>query len=366
MNAPEKLYVAGIGMITSVGADTQMTAAAVKAGINQFEASEFENRQQEAMTMAGVPEEVFSSLDVEIDEGANYSELYDRVIKMAIIAGREAFARQAIETPVPMVLAMPEEIPYIKRITPRMLITNLVKQGDLPIDVEQVRCVHTGRAAGIEAVDLAQRYLYDLKQDYVLLGGSDSYWQFPILSSLDELGRVMARGVMDGFIPGEGAGFLLLTRHRDKALNQDDHIIALSPPGIAEEPGHMTSEQPYRGDGLSQAFQQALGGHKGDPIQTIYSSMNGEHFWAKEYGVALTRNHASFDEEVELEHPADCYGDLGAATGLVLIGLSANNLLNQKGSATHLVYSSSDTASRAALLVEKLSLKINQTEVTPI
>ena len=247
-----------------------------------------------------------------------------------------------------------------------MLITNLVNQDDLPIDAEQVRCIHTGRAAGIEALDLAQRILYELQHDYVLVGGSDSYWHFPLVSQLDEAQRVMAPGVMDGFIPGEGAGFLLLTRHRDSAIIREDHIITLSPPGIAEEPGHMASEQSYRGDGLSHAFQQALSAHKGDPIQTIYSSMNGENFWVKEYGVALTRNHRSFDDEVKLEHPADCYGDLGVATGPVLIGLAADNLLSQKGTGTHLVYSSSDTASRAALLVEKTPLNINHIEGTQI
>jgi 3-oxoacyl-[acyl-carrier-protein] synthase-1 len=353
-------------MITSIGADTKMTAAAVKAGMNQFAASEFENLQREAITMAAVPEEVFETLEVEIDEGSYYSELYDRIIKMAIIAAREALAQQPIETPIPLVLAMPEAIPYVNHITPQVLVTNLVNQEDLPIDAEQVRCIHTGRAAGIQALDLAQRYLYDMKQDYVLVGGSDSYMQMPIMSSLDEAGRVMAPGIMDGFIPGEGAGFLLLTRYPDKALNQEGNIIALNTPGISEEPGHLNSDQPYRGDGLSQAFELALKNRNGDPIHSIYSSMNGEHFWAKEYGVAYTRNRASFEDEVQLEHPADCYGDLGVATGPVLIGLAADRLLNQQGAAAHLVYSSSDSACRAALLVEKMRLNINQAGGTQI
>lgn len=352
-------YIAGIGMITAVGADAKMTAAAVNAGVNQFEASEYDNQTGESITMAGVPEEVFDSLQFEIDGGTYYSQLYDRVIKMAIVAAREACAGQSIEQDIPMVLAIPEAVEGINHISAESLIKNLTGQADLPIDSSQVRCLHTGRAAGIEALDMASRMLHDLDQDYVLLGGSDSYWHLPLIAHLDAEQRVMAPGVMDGFVPGEGAGFLLLCRDASKALVRDNHSIALYKPGVSEESGHLKSELPYRGDGLSEAFKLALNGQNDNRIPTIYASQNGEHFWAREYGVALLRNHASFGDEVLLEHPADCYGDLGVATGPVLIGLCAQDLWQQPGLVTNLVYCSSDSAARAALRVEKQSVKLD-------
>ncbi len=132
--------------------------------------------------------------------------------------------------------------------------------------------------------------------------------------------------------------------------------MALCPPGNGQEPGHLYSSEIYCGDGLDQAFKQALNNHPGNTIRTIYSSMNGEHHWAKEYGVAFTRNQASFHDPVKHEHPADCYGDLGSATGPVLIGLAAESLLmKHPGPATHLVYSSSDGPARAVVRVEKIS-----------
>ena len=356
MDNEKKLYLSTTGMLTAIGDSAEMTAASVKAGISGFEVSEYKNQQDENITMAGVPQSIIDELTLEIDIRGDQSELFNRIIKMAFLTLSQVFKRQALETPVPLILALPETLPSISNINTKTLFTRLIDQSKLPIDPEQIRRVHTGRAAGIHGLDLAERFLYDHGHDYVLVGGSDSYWDTAVISHLNKTDRAKAPGAIDAFIPGEGAGFLLLTRHPEKALVVDDHIIALCPAGVAQESGHIYSDQPYRGDGLSQAVQQALKNYQGEGIHSVYSSMNGEHYWSKEYGVAMTRNHSQFIEDVIHQHHADCYGDLGAATGPVLIGLAAENLRKIKGSATHLVYSSSDSAWRAALRVEKISL----------
>jgi 3-oxoacyl-[acyl-carrier-protein] synthase-1 len=78
--------------------------------------------------------------------------------------------------------------------------------------------------------------------------------------------------------------------------------------------------------------------------------MNGEHYWAKEFGVAMTRSSHRFSN-VKHEHPADCYGDIGAATGGALIALAALHSLKQSTPTSCLVCTSSDTAYRAAICV---------------
>ena len=360
MSDQPKIYIAGIGMITPIGAHTAMTAAAVRAGVSAYQASRHYNRQSQQITMAGVPAEVFSTMPEEIEENNGYREQHDHIIKMAILALREALSGQSITKPVPLILVMPEERPGITCIKPEALIKNLVNQKDLLLHADLVRCIYSGRAGGIQGLELAAHYLNHQKADFVLLGGSDSHCHALRIEELDKQGRLLAPGNKDGFAPGEAAGFLLLTRHPQKAMVREDHIIAISPPGLSQEPGHLYSDEPYRGDGLDQAFKQALNGYAGTGIKTIYSSMNGEHHWAKEYGVAYIRNQASFHDPAKVEHPADCYGDLGSATGPVLIGLAAVDLLKKPGLATHLVYSSSDGALRAAVRVEKLPRTANQ------
>lgn len=350
MSDNQKMYIAGIGMITPVGANTAMTAAAVRAGVSAYEASSNFTQLAEPITMACIPPEVFTSKDVETDEGSYNNQ----IIKMAILALREAVAGQSIKKPIPLILALPEENSDNNYIEPEVLITKLVNQKDLPLHADLVRCIPAGRAAGMQGLELAMQYLSHQRADFVLLGGSDSYAVYPRLGELDLAGRLLAPGNMNGFAAGEGAGFLLLTLHPQKAMVRDKHIVALYPPGNSQEPGHLGSDEPYRGDGLDLAFKLALSDYTGSAIHTIYSSMNGEQHWSKEYGVAYLRNKEKFHDPVKLEHPADCYGDLGSATSTVLMGLAAESLYKLPGLNTHLVYSSSDGAARAAVRLEKL------------
>lgn len=50
-----KVYLAAVGMITSVGADAGMTFASVRAGINRFQESDHYNKDLNPMRMALIP-----------------------------------------------------------------------------------------------------------------------------------------------------------------------------------------------------------------------------------------------------------------------------------------------------------------------
>jgi 3-oxoacyl-[acyl-carrier-protein] synthase-1 len=341
-------YIAGLGMITAVGANATMTAAAIKAGVSGYRASRFvTEKSRKPITMARVPDEVFLTPEFDVDEG--YYK--NRIIVMAILAMREALSSQSIEKPVPLILTVPET--RLHRMEPQRLLANLTNQKELMLHGDLVRYFDSGRAAGIECLQLAQHRLNHQKVDFVLVGGSDSYADVLRLRDPDARERLLTPESMDGFAPGEGAGFVLLTRHPERALNRNGHVIGISRVGVSQEPGHLFSNQPYRGDGLDQAFKEVLS-ECSSKIGAIYSSMNGEHHWAKEYGVAYTRNRDRFHDPVRLEHPADCFGDLGAATGAVLLGLAAEGLWRDKASTAHLVYASSDGATRAAAVLEKI------------
>jgi 3-oxoacyl-[acyl-carrier-protein] synthase-1 len=114
----------------------------------------------------------------------------------------------------------------------------------------------------------------------------------------------------------------------------------------------LYSPEPYRGDGLAQTIRQLITETPpSTPIRHVFSSMNGESHWGKEWGVGFIRNRAAFDPELNIVHPADSFGDLGAAAGPVLLGLASLALRDRRATGDVLVYCSSDHGQRAALML---------------
>ena len=351
-----KLYIAGMGMITPVGGNVAMTAAAVEAGISAYKGSAFTTDTGKQITMTRVPDEIFAEFEGELDDGERFNMRHDRVVKMAMLALREACAQSAAEQAVPLILAMPE----IKSDSEGLssLVANIANNLKPWVDPAIARGIHSGRASGMEAIAFAFQYLYGPQYPYVLVGGSDSHEDSSRLMPLERDGRLLTLGASDGFAPGEAASFLLLTPHLEFAQQRNEQVIALSAPGIADEAGHLFSEEFYRGDGLDLAFKKALINQPAQSIHSVYSSMNGENHWAKEYGVAFLRNRKYFQDPAKIQHPADCYGDLGSATATTLIALASEHLFKNRKAQAHLVYSSSDTAKRGVIVVEKLNAAV--------
>ncbi len=354
MSEGGNIYIAGMGMITAIGANLEMTAAALKAEISGYALSDFYNRNDEPITMASVPDAVFSQLELTLEEGDRHNECHERITKMSIIALHEACAKHADSGVIPLVFASTDKLEDVEELSP--LVSNLENNCEPWISTARFRNIVGDRALGLQAIDFVFRHIDQISQDYVLVGSSDSFQDQSRLDPLDAQNRLKTASNMDGFAPGEAACFILLTQKPELAMVQNDYIIALNPPGLAKEPGHLNCDAPYLGEGLDQAFKNALTGPQDSRIDCIYSSMNGEHYWAKEYGVAYIRNSKAFTDPVEIEHPADLLGDTGSAAGLMLVALAAENLYKQTRAKAHLVYSSSDSAPGGAIVLEKIAV----------
>ena len=130
MNHEKKLYLCATGMLTAIGDSVEMTAASVKAGMSGFDVSDYKNQHQENITMAGVPQSIFESFDFKIDMEGNNSEHYERVLKMGLIAAIQIFERQAVNTPVPLILATSETLPNSLKTYSEALLTKLIQQAN--------------------------------------------------------------------------------------------------------------------------------------------------------------------------------------------------------------------------------------------
>jgi 3-oxoacyl-[acyl-carrier-protein] synthase I len=349
-----KAYLAGIGMVTPIGENFPMTAAAVRAGISQYMVSDYLAEDGQPVTMSLVPDELFGSISLEIDEGNYFSDQYERVIKMAVMALKEAVEPLKLKKPLPLILAFPEQKIEHGHTYPECLKTNLLAYEDLPLSRELMYSFYTGRAGGIEAVSMALRYLYDLGHEYVAIGGSDSYYQCPRLVELKDRQRLLTLTNSDGFAPGEGAAFVVLTRDKSKAITFGGKIVGIYESGTAQENGYIYGDSPYLGEALDVAVGQALRSSGLSTVDMIYSNMNGERYWAKELGVTMMRSLRGTGDGFRIEHPADCYGDIGTASAPVLMGLAMESLFKDKKANSSIVYSSSDGPGRAAVVLQKV------------
>jgi 3-oxoacyl-[acyl-carrier-protein] synthase-1 len=86
-------------------------------------------------------------------------------------------------------------------------------------------------------------------------------------------------------------------------------------------------------------------------VATTFAGLNGESFDAKLWGVARLRHADFFAPSMVLEHPADCFGDAGAALGAILLALAATALARGQRAGPALVWAASDGEARGCALL---------------
>src|SRR5690606_34504358 len=116
---------------------------------------------------------------------------------------------KTFDHPVPLILVMPEGDDWSQD---QVFITQLMEAAGVQPDLPNSYLLSLGRAGFAQALEIAGDLLGDNGVEQVIVGGVDSYLDDRILAELDRDGRVLAQGVRDGFAPGEGAGFCVVTK----------------------------------------------------------------------------------------------------------------------------------------------------------
>lgn len=338
--APVAVVVAGSGAICSVGVGIAQVYASVRAGIARKIASEVVDREFEPITMALLPDAALEPLDLEVARHG-LSGRQSRMLSLAATAIRESVTALPVAAqPVRVFLGLPEPTPAWPS-TPPWFLEALATQAGVAVDLAQSRMFPCGRAAALVALEAAVQAISSGQANHVLVGGVDSFMDLDRLSELLAEERICP--APDGFIPGEGAAFVLLANRRGLPSGGKSNVAVLAV-GKACDPGHLYSSQPGTGEGLATAIETmvATSAALPGPICNTYAGLNGESFGAKEWGVAALRHRPLFSPDAQMDHPADCYGDVGAATGAILVALASTALARGDRLGPSLVWSSSD------------------------
>jgi 3-oxoacyl-[acyl-carrier-protein] synthase-1 len=341
------LNILSVGMVTPVGLTAPATAAATRAGISRVRETPLVDLRFRPHLGAFVDSSYLPELPMAAG-GLSFRER--RMLQLAALALREA-ARPLTEPPV-LLLAVPEELNAGDRASARFLEA-LSKSAGVPLDLRQSRCFPQGRAAGMLALAEAFQRLESRRTSDLLVGGVDTLLAPELLASFELEERLRGAGPTDGFLPGEGAGFLWLEAAASGRRARPPPLASIEGVGTGQEPGHRYSQEPYRGEGLAEAFHALFAPRPASAprVKSVYAGLNGESFWAKEWGVAYLRSQARFAEDMTLLHPVENFGDPGAALGPLMLGLAALGLQRRYRQGPCLVWCSSDRAERGAALL---------------
>ena len=353
--ACQPMVVAGAGMVSPIGLSLAETAASARARIARLREIEWRDRRFEPFIVGAVPDDGLPDLEPKL-QGLNLTYREARLLRLAHVALEEVLIPLVDKNKVlPLLLGLPEHH-TTKPINAKSFLDKLAHQAKVRLDPKLSVAVPKGRAAGLMAFRRASVILETGEAEFVLVGGVDSLIDLYVLGTLDMHGRIRNEINSDGFSPGEGAAFLLLTlgttaqKHNLKSLAQ---VIGYA---HGQEAGHLYAEEPYLGEGLAATFASLFAeAPPPKPIGCVYCSFNGERYWGKEFGVARLRQSDQFAPNHQMEHPAECFGDLGAAHGPALAALAVHGIQQGYRREPCLVYASSDYGERAAILLSRSS-----------
>ena len=340
------VHVVGLGASTPVGRDAWSSAAAVRAGITGFADHPF------MIDTAGEPMRVAMArwIDPTIEGVARLDSLLFSALEQVVdplvdLGGRRFKIGATVGLPSPR----PGMPPDLERHVEREL-------GDRH-HCRLLGAFATGHAGGLLALDTAVRAIGAGTIDVCVVAGVDSYMSPETLEWLEENDQLHGAGPLNnawGFVPGEGAGAILVAGPRAMGPLALPSLAALGAVGIGNEPNRIKTETVCVGRGLTHAFRGALSClPAGETVTDVFCDMNGEPYRADEYGFACLRTKEWFASASAFVSPADCWGDVGAATGplCILLAVVAGMKLYAKGDRSF-VWASSEGGERGAAVVE--------------
>lgn len=338
--------VVGVGAATSIGLTAPATAAAVRAGIAGFADHPY------MIDRIGEPFVVASAPYMDIDVGGE-----DRFVELAVPALREALEPVSgllgTSVPIPTIVGLPESRPGLPEKLASTLAAKLPAATSNGCRIAQPSMLPNGHSAGLMAIESACRMIRGGQTEFCLIGGVDSYLDPDTLDWVEDGEQLHNLDNAWGFIPGEAAGFCLLCSGAAAArhdLNVLGHLLGVA---AAQEENRIKTETVCIGKGLTEAAHGVLRSLASADtlIDDTICDLNGEAYRADEFGFMLARTSERFVDTSKFTTPADCWGDVGAASGPLFILLaSAAAMKGYAAGPLTLLWTSSEGGERAAAL----------------
>lgn len=340
--------VAGLGAVTPVGRSAWAAAAAVRAGVSGFGPHGF------MVDAAGKPMCVaaFPWLEAGQDVASRIGESLVAAIREAALPLQAAMREEGVA--LSLLVNLPSPRPGLPDDLGDIVREQLL--GAFPHGIERIGIAALGHAGGMVALRSASEHLRSSPGAACIVAGADSYIDPDALEWIEDNEQLHGAGDENnpqGFVPGEGAGAMLLVSADAAARLGLRPLGRIDGQGLGREAHLIGSGSVCIGEGLTAALRGALQGlplH--ERLTDVYGDLNGEPYRADEFAFAALRTRERFVAASDFVAPADCWGDVGAASAVLLVMLAC--IAGLKGYAngpSALVWASSLEGERGAVVL---------------
>jgi len=344
------IVITGVGMVSSIGNDWEQSCAAHRAGINQFlEYEDFYPENEEMVTDELQPLIAARSSSI----GVQMEEL--RAPKLMVPALQDLISnsnipREMFDSTIFLTAVSPgESAKHEKR------LLSAYKQELLKLSVNcsaKRKLIKTNHTGFIELVSAASMLLASGECQACILLAVDSLNSFETLEALDGKERIKSKKSPSGLIPGESAVAVIVETQAHALAREAEIMATVSATAKTTEQNILSSDRPSSGLGLSTAIRQVCEQANEFRPSWVVCDLNGETYRAYEWGMTQVKANDVLSNMSVLWHPADCFGDVGAATGGLLTALVVKAFEKQYAPANDcLIWCSDDNGKRATLVI---------------
>lgn len=334
------LSVKACGMVTAVGFNAPASLAAIRAGIRNVKETNLWDAESGEFLAGGrvlIPHWWVGL--------GKLAELIAPAINECLVSAQPI---PATEIPIMLGVAAPDR-PFRWKGLDERILDEIQHRLRFKLHPES-RVIPHGQISGVVGLQLAAELIERYNLQYCIVAGVDSLVRQDVVEYYLKKRRILTLTNSNGFSPGE-AGSALLVTHTEESSKGELKILGV---GIAKENATIESEDPLKGEGLTEAIGKAFD-DSGTHIQDMHyriSDLNGEHDKFKEMVFAMMSYERKPKPKLfDLWHPIEYIGEVGAAIGPIVIASALN--AGQKGygiGPSALCTFGSDNGERAAVV----------------
>jgi 3-oxoacyl-[acyl-carrier-protein] synthase I len=301
-----------VGARTVVGLSAESAAAAVRAGISRV------GEHPRFIDWSGNP--LRCARDTLLKPSLAGVA---RMIQLASAALGEVIAKtfgpRPLSTPLLVLLALPEPRPGFGPEAADAVVRGVGKIQYPGVSRVQVEAVIGGSAGGMRALEIGAARVRDRHADACVVGGIDSYLDVDTLDWLESEGRVAREGFRGGFVPGEGAGMLVIAARGIRSTLGLRSLAQVRGVATVQEPRSIDSAEGLLGEGLTDAVRRATRelALPEECIDDVFCDINGERHRSDEWGFMMSRLATLFRGGSDYQPTTALWGDVGAASGVL-------------------------------------------------